>query len=111
MNKYDSNSDGTVSDDEIKIAELEFEEERRRLRQRHQKKIAWVAMWSMIVFTVMLFMPFFSDDRISLIVEISALFYLAQAGIVSAFMGASAYMENVVDRDLDSPTSRTRRTR
>lgn len=87
--------------------ELELEEERRFRKLRHQKKIAWVSVWAMIAFTAMLFMPFVSETRLEVISDIAGLFYIAQAGIIGAFMGASALMENAIDES----RSRTRTRR
>jgi flagellar motor component MotA len=51
--------------------------------------MAWVALGSMLVFTVIMFTPLIPDSRIKLLTDLSNLFYLAQAGIVGAFMGFS----------------------
>ena len=54
--------------------------------------MAWVALWSMLIFTAIVFLPFFPDSRIKLLGELSALFYIGMAGIVGAYMGMTAYM-------------------
>jgi hypothetical protein len=54
--------------------------------------MAWVAIWSMIIFTVVLFSPLVSDARVNALADLLGLFYIAQAGIVGAFMGVSAWM-------------------
>jgi hypothetical protein len=92
--KYDFSKDGQLSPEEIEFAKAHIYEERMDRRQTNQRKMAWVALFSMIIFTIMLFMPFVPDDRIVLLKEISTLFYIAQAGIVGAYMGASAMMNN-----------------
>ena len=93
-NDNDVNDDGVVNEYDVEISKLKYEEERLSRRQYHQRQMAWVSLGSMIVFTVLLFMPFVPDERIKLLGEVSNLFYLAQAGVVGAFMGAAAMMNN-----------------
>ena len=47
---------------------------------------------AMGLFTVMMFMPFMSVERINALSDISNLFYLSGAGIVGAYMGTTAWM-------------------
>jgi hypothetical protein len=46
----------------------------------------------MVVFTIVLFSPVISDSRVSALADLLGLFYIAQAGVVGAFMGMSAWM-------------------
>ena len=45
----------------------------------------------MVGFTAIMFSPIIPDERIKLLSDVSNLFYLAQAGIVGAFMGFAAF--------------------
>ncbi len=54
--------------------------------------MAWVAMGSMIVFSAILFSPAVSESRVSALADLLGLFYIAQAGVVGAYMGVSAWM-------------------
>ena len=86
--ELDLDGDGIVSDQEIKA--LEAIEMREKMdAQRH---MAWVAMVSMIVFTLAVFLPIFPDARIKALSDLFGLFYIGQAGVVGAFMGMSAWM-------------------
>lgn len=90
--KYDIDQDGTVTDDELEdVARIE-EIERDNRKQSAQRRMAWVAIWSMIVFTIILFSPMVSDQRVQALADLLGLFYIAQAGVVGAFMGVSAWM-------------------
>jgi hypothetical protein len=91
-NKYDLDGDGEVSDDELKDMEKIETIERDNRKQSAQRRMAWVAIWSMIVFTIILFSPLVSDARVNALADLLGLFYIAQAGIVGAFMGVSAWM-------------------
>jgi len=90
--KYDVDGDGKVSDNDIEDMEKIQEIERDNKKQSAQRRMAWVAIWSMIVFTVVLFSPIISDQRVQALADLLGLFYIAQAGVVGAFMGVSAWM-------------------
>ena len=90
-NDKDLNGDGVVSDDELDEWKQSEELKRINRKQMHQRNMAWTALVSMILFTAIMFTPIVPDDRIKLLTDISNLFYLAQAGIVGAFMGFAAF--------------------
>jgi predicted nucleic acid-binding Zn ribbon protein len=92
VKKYDVNRDGDISEDELSEMEKIQEIERDNRKQSAQRRMAWVAIWSMIVFTILLFSPIISNERVSALADLLGLFYIAQAGIVGAFMGVSAWM-------------------
>ena len=60
--KYDVDGDGIVSDEELaavaKLEELEMQEE----KADAQRRMAWVSLISMFVFTVFVFLPIFPDS-------------------------------------------------
>jgi hypothetical protein len=78
--------DGELSDNELVL----LEQQRIDRRQDNQKKMAWIAMFSMIGFTVFMFLPIVGDTRIEILTEIASLFYIAQAGVIGAYMGSEA---------------------
>ena len=90
-NVMDANQDGIVSDAEIDNWQQSEEVKRLNRKQLHQRNMAWTALVSMLLFTAIMFTPIVPDDRIKLLTDISNLFYLAQAGIVGAFMGFAAF--------------------
>tara|TARA_R110001599_G_scaffold291358_1_gene494820 strand:+ start:2170 stop:2490 length:321 start_codon:yes stop_codon:yes gene_type:complete len=90
--KYDINNDGTVSDEEIKRHQELIELELREEKSEAQKQMAWVAMASMIVGTTLLFTPIIPDTRVTALSDLLGLFYIAQAGVVGAYMGVTAWM-------------------
>jgi len=89
---FDLDGDGAVSPEDVVAAEKLAEIERQDRRQQAQRRMAWVAIWSMIVFTLVLFSPMVSDSRVSALADLLGLFYIAQAGVVGAFMGMTAWM-------------------
>ena len=90
-NDKDLNGDGVVSDDELDEWKQSVEVKRLNRKQMHQRNMAWTALVSMLLFTAIMFTPIVPDERIKLLTDISNLFYLAQAGIVGAFMGFAAF--------------------
>ena len=91
-NQFDLDGDGTVSDEEIKRSQDMLEIELREEKSEAQKKMAWVAMGSMIVFSAISFTPMVSESRVSALADLLGLFYIAQTGVVGAYMGVSAWM-------------------
>ena len=85
-NEMDANKDGVISDVEIDSWQQTEEVKRINRKQMHQRNMAWVSLGSMLVFTIIMFTPLIPDSRIKLLTDLSNLFYLAQAGIVGAFM-------------------------
>ena len=90
--KYDVDGDGIVSDEELaavaKLEELEMQEEKADAPRR----MAWVSLISMLVFTGFVFLPIFPDSRIQALADLFGLFYIGMAGVVGAYMGMTAYM-------------------
>ena len=88
FNDLDLDNDGIVSDNELAVVEALEKKE----KMEAQKKMAWVAMVSMLIFTALVFLPIFPDTRIKALSDLFGLFYIGQAGVVGAYMGMTAYM-------------------
>ena len=90
--KYDVDGDGVVSDEELaavaKLEELEMQEE----KADAQRRMAWISLIAMLVFTGFVFLPIFPDSRIQALADLFGLFYIGMAGVVGAYMGMTAYM-------------------
>lgn len=93
-NEYDLDGDGVVSDDELTKSKEMLELELREEKAEAQKKMAWIAMVSMLIFTIVLFTPMMSDERVTALADLLGLFYIAQAGVVGAYFGAAAWMSS-----------------
>ena len=88
FNELDLDGDGVVSEQELKAAAaIEASE-----KMDAQRRMAWMAMGSMLVFTAAVFLPIFPDGRIKALSDLFGLFYIGQAGVVGAYMGMTAYM-------------------
>lgn len=75
---------------ELSGEDYEFAKQARR--QLAQRRMAWTALWSMIVYSAALFTLEFTPERAELIKSTSDLFYVAMASIVGAFVGVSVWM-------------------
>lgn len=91
-NEYDMDGDGIVSDEELAHLKEIKETETALRKQRAQRRMATATLIAMGVFTFIMFLPFVSIERIEALSDISNLFYISGAGIVGAYMGASAWM-------------------
>ena len=87
-NMLDTNGDGVVSDPELAASAVLTQHE----KADAQRRMAWVAMGSMIFFTLAVFLPIFPDARIKALSDLFGLFYIGQAGVVGAYMGMTAYI-------------------
>jgi hypothetical protein len=88
----DLNNDGLIADSELSRSERLTELDIKNQKADAQKQMAWVAMLSMILFTIALFSPMLSDSRVSALADLLGLFYIAQAGVVGAYFGMTAWM-------------------
>ena len=88
--KYDTNNDGIVSDEEFAhMADIKKLEHDLR-KQRAQRRMATASLVAMATFTIAMFLV--DIERVKALADISNLFYLTGGGIVSVYMGASAFM-------------------
>lgn len=68
--KIDRDGDGVVSDQELQAASALDTRE----KLDAQRRMAWVALLSMIGFTIAVFLPLFSDARIKALSDLFGLF-------------------------------------
>ena len=90
--EYDTDGDGTVTDEELakhqEMLQLQLQEE----KADSQRRMAWVAIGSMCVFALLPTIPFIPSDRLSTLASLSDMLFLSQASIVGLYFGATAYM-------------------
>ena len=92
-NEYDLDGDGVVSDKELEVVTKMHETEAAEEKADAQRRMAWISMAAMIIFTVIVMIPgFIPETRLKLLSDLSALFYIGMAGVVGAYMGMTAYM-------------------
>lgn len=89
---FDHDKDGIISEKDLQISEQLIKLQIDNQKDQNQVRMAWVAMLSMLVITLLLFSPFIPDSRILALRDLLDLFYVAQASVVGMFMGVKAYM-------------------
>jgi hypothetical protein len=88
----DHDKDGIIGENDLTQSQNALELELREEKADAHRRMAWAAMLSMIVFTIALFSPMVSDSRVAALADLLGLFYVAQAGVVGAYMGVTAWM-------------------
>ena len=91
-NEYDLDVDGIVSDKELEVVSKMHDTEMQEEKADAQRKMAWISLIAMVVFTAVVFLPIFPDSRIKALADLFGLFYIGMAGVVGAYMGMTAYM-------------------
>ena len=90
--QYDLDGDGVVSDEELarnqELVEIELREE----KADSQRRMAWVSLSSMVVYSILPLLPFIPESRLSTLASLSDMLFLSQASIVGLYFGATAYM-------------------
>lgn len=87
---YDLDGDGVITDEELEAARQIREEEAQLRKLKAQRRMATATLAALGTFTVAMF--FVPLERVDALSDISNLFYISGAGIVGAYMGASAWM-------------------
>jgi hypothetical protein len=70
------------------LLEIELREE----KSNAQRRMAWVAMVAMVAASVALYTPLVPIERVNALSGLLSGFYVAQAGIVAAYMGFTAML-------------------
>ena len=87
-NDYDLDGDGIVTDEELENAKAMKETETLLRKQLAQLRMARYTLIAMGAFTLAMFIV--DVERVKALADISNLFYISGAGIISAFFGFQA---------------------
>ena len=90
--QFDLDGDGVVSDEELARSQTMLELELREEKADSQRRMAWVAVISMIGYALLPLMPFVPEGRLSTLASLSDMLFLSQASIVGLYFGATGYM-------------------
>lgn len=80
--QIDLNGDGKMSNVEIDITKNRF---------KNRRRMAWLAIWSMVACTFVMMTEFIDIERIEAIDSVIEMFYIAMASIVGAYMGFTTW--------------------
>lgn len=96
----DIDNNGLVSASELETSGQLLELQLREEKAETQKNMAWTAIISMIIFTAVLFSPLISDSKVAILSDLVGLFYVAQASVVGAYMGVTAWLSKSVNANM-----------
>lgn len=98
----DADGDGVITDKEMaqakEIAEFKYKQTMRENEDKKEDQIrqmAWFALWGMLLYPILILITSFFDvdDAAQIIGDIAPTYFVAIAGLVAAFFGATAYMK------------------
>ena len=89
--QFDLDGDGIVSDEELSRSEHMIRLENNDLMQDNQRRICWVSSVSSILLIVLVMSPVIPDARVEMVTALVSTYVVANLGIVSVFMGATAF--------------------
>jgi len=78
-----------ISLDNLDLKEKEYELERNKWRGR--RKMGWIALLSMLTFTLILLFAPISNEKLNILSETITWFYFAMTSIIGAYMGVTAW--------------------
>jgi len=78
----DVDNDGKITPMEIDLTKTRF---------KNRRRMAWLAMWSMVALTTILLSDFVSIERIKAVDNVFEMFYIAMASVVGAYMGFTTW--------------------
>ena len=89
--KHDLDGDGVVTDAEIDREERMIRLENNDKMQDQQRMLCWVSSISSILLIVLVMSPVIPDARVEMVTALLSTYIVANLGIVSVFMGATAF--------------------
>ncbi len=102
LEKFDTDGDGIITDEEIskarEIADFKYKQTMRDNEDKKEDQIramAWFALWGMLLYPILIVVTsFFGIDHAARIIgDIAPTYFVAIAGLVAAFFGATAYIK------------------
>ena len=91
--QFDTDGDGTVTDEEMNRAERMIRIENEDKKEDQIRQMAWFALWGMLLYpaTIIITSIFGLEGAAKLVSDIAPTYFVAIAGLVAAFFGAQAY--------------------
>ena len=83
MTDIDINGDGKISEKEMELHER---------KTSNHRKIAYTALWSSILFTIILLTPLIPVERVTALSDLISMFYIMMGTVIGAYMGVSGWM-------------------
>ena len=91
FSEYDLDGDGIITDKEIEQEERMIRVRDQDLMANQQRYICWVSSITSIGLILLSMSPLIPDSRIEMVTALLSTYVVANLGIVSVFMGATAW--------------------
>tara|TARA_R100000664_G_scaffold33910_1_gene52676 strand:+ start:1589 stop:1924 length:336 start_codon:yes stop_codon:yes gene_type:complete len=91
FSEYDLDGDGIITDKEIEQEERMIRVRDQDLMANQQRYICWVSSITSIGLILLSMSPLIPDNRIEMVTALLSTYVVANLGIVSVFMGATAW--------------------
>lgn len=88
----DNKEPSEMSDKEFALHKQNEELLSKIVKQDAQRKMAWTALIAILAATGTLFLPLLTNEKIETLLPMLDWFYIANASIVGAYMGMTAWM-------------------
>ena len=89
--KHDLDGDGIITDEELQTEERLVKLENADKMQDQQRLICWVSSLSSIGLILLVLSPIIPNNKVELCTALLSTYVVANLGIVSVFMGATAF--------------------
>ena len=89
--KHDLDGDGIITDEELQTEERLIKLENADKMQDQQRLICWVSSLSSIGLILLVLSPIIPNNKVELCTALLSTYVVANLGIVSVFMGATAF--------------------
>lgn len=92
FDNLDINDDDKLTHEELALSERAMQIERAEEKAESHKKMAWVALFTMVGFVLVMMTEYIALERIKALAEITGMMFITLGGIVATYMGANAWM-------------------
>ena len=93
-NKFDVDGDGTITDEEIARGKEMLELELKEQKADAHRRMAWFALFGMLLYPICVIVTDLVnlDTAAGILGDMAGVYFIAIAGLVAAYFGASAVM-------------------
>lgn len=63
-----------------------------KVRWKNRRRMAWVSMFNIVAFTILLLFYPFSIEKLDLIKSVSDWFYIVNVSVIGAYMGFTSWV-------------------
>lgn len=90
--RFDINKNGDMTKEEIQLGKEMLEIGLKEEKAQAQKRMAWVSLFSILIYASLPVIPFIPTDSLEYIAGMSDMLFITLASIIGFYFGATAYM-------------------